>query len=77
MKCLFIGLAVISLLVGRESSREHAWPTPYADWESTSVNSNGIRIHYFCTGGAGKPVMIMAHGVTDYGLSWASLANKL
>jgi pimeloyl-ACP methyl ester carboxylesterase len=36
--------------------------------------SNGIRIHYWRTGGAGKPVMIMAHGVTDYGLSWSSLA---
>ena len=76
MKCLFICLTIISVLTGCESSREHAWTAPYADWESASVKSNGIRIHYWRTGGVGKPVMIMAHGVTDYGLNWASLADK-
>jgi pimeloyl-ACP methyl ester carboxylesterase len=76
MKCLFLCLTIISLVAGCESSREHAWPAPYADWESASVKSNGIRIHYWRTGGEGKPVMIMAHGVTDYGLNWASLADK-
>jgi pimeloyl-ACP methyl ester carboxylesterase len=76
VKYLFLCLATISLLAGCVSSREYAWSAPYADWESASVNSNGIRIHYWRTGGVGKPVMIMAHGVTDYGLSWASLADK-
>ena len=76
MKCLFLCLTIISLVAGCESSREYAWPAPYADWESASVKSNGIRIHYWRTSSAGKPVMIMAHGVTDYGLSWVSLADK-
>ena len=49
----------------------------YQYWESNSVQSNGIRLHYWRTGGQDKPVMIMAHGITDYGLNWATLASKL
>lgn len=49
---------------------------PYQYWESNSVLSNGIRLHYWRTGGLGKPVMILAHGITDYGLNWATLASK-
>jgi pimeloyl-ACP methyl ester carboxylesterase len=63
-------------LSGCENISQQVRPVPYADWESASVKSNGIRIHYWRTGGVGKPAMIMAHGVTDYGLSWASLADK-
>ena len=53
-----------------------ARPVPYRHWESASVQSNGIRLHYWRTGGAGKPVMIMAHGITDFGLNWATLAGR-
>ena len=70
--CVVTALAIVGC---QKSSRQVA-PVPYADWESASVMSNGIRIHYWRTGDVGKPVMIMAHGITDYGLSWASLAAK-
>jgi pimeloyl-ACP methyl ester carboxylesterase len=36
---------------------------------------NGIRIHYWRTGGA-KPVMVMAHGFSDDGLCWTSFAKE-
>lgn len=51
-------------------------PVPYRNWESNSVMSNGIRLHYWRTVGRQKPVVIMAHGMTDYGLNWATLASK-
>jgi pimeloyl-ACP methyl ester carboxylesterase len=76
MKYAFLFMPIILVLSGCESSSGPVKPVPYANWESNSVESNGIRIHYWRTGGEGKPVMIMAHGVTDYGLSWASLGAK-
>jgi pimeloyl-ACP methyl ester carboxylesterase len=51
-------------------------PVPYRHWESNSIQSNGIRLHYWRTPLRGKPVMIMAHGITDYGLNWATFAAK-
>lgn len=76
MKYIFLIMPIVLVLVGCESRSGQVGPVPYTDWESASVMSNGIRIHYWRTGGVGKPMMIMAHGVTDYGLSWASLAAK-
>ena len=76
MKYVFIFIPIFLVLSGCESNSGQVKPVPYANWESNSVKSNGIRIHYWRTGDEGKPVMIMAHGVTDYGLSWASLAAK-
>ncbi len=70
------------LLVGAEDgflyhySRTSLVSLDHADWESAYADSNGIRLHYWRTGGEGKPVMIMAHGITDYGLNWTSLAEK-
>jgi len=69
-------MPIVLVLAGCESDSGQVKPVPYANWESTSVMSNGIRIHYWRTGGQGKPVMMMAHGITDYGLNWASLAAK-
>jgi pimeloyl-ACP methyl ester carboxylesterase len=77
MKRFLLFMPIVFALTGCESNTEQVAPVPYADWESASIESNGIRIHYWRTGSVGKPVMIMAHGVTDYGLSWASLAEKL
>lgn len=51
-------------------------PRPHRGWQSGYVNSNGIRLHYWRTGGAGKPALVLAHGITDYGLNWASLAER-
>lgn len=76
MRYYFLFIPIFLVLSGCESRSRQVKPVPYANWESASVMSNGIRIHYWRTGGVDKPVMIMAHGVTDYGLSWASLAAK-
>ena len=74
MRRLIILFIVVLFLSGcRQSQKAAIQPVPYLHWESNSVFSNGIRLHYWRTGGA-KPVMILAHGITDYGLNWASLA---
>ena len=37
----------------------------------------GLRLHYWRTGGADRPVLLLAHGITDYGLNWTGLAERL
>jgi len=49
---------------------------PPEGWTDAYVFANGIRIHYWRTGGD-KPVMIMAHGSSDNGLCWTNLAREL
>ena len=51
-------------------------PTPPAGWTDGFVMANGIRVHYWRTGGE-KPVLLMAHGSSDDGLCWTSLAMEL
>ena len=46
------------------------------EWQTGSVKANGETIHYTRTGG-NKPVVVMAHGVTDTGLCWSPLAREL
>ncbi len=45
-------------------------------WTDGYVASNGIRLHYHRTGG-NKPVLVLAHGITDNGLCWTRLASAL
>jgi N-formylmaleamate deformylase len=40
------------------------------------INSNGIKLHYYRTGGH-KPALVLAHGITDDGLCWTHLAETL
>jgi N-formylmaleamate deformylase len=40
------------------------------------VVANGIRLHYYRTGGA-KPAVVLSHGYTDSGLCWSPLARDL
>jgi pimeloyl-ACP methyl ester carboxylesterase len=47
-----------------------------AGWTEGYVMANGIRIHYWRTGGA-KPALVMAHGSSDDGLCWTNLAREL
>jgi pimeloyl-ACP methyl ester carboxylesterase len=47
-----------------------------AEWQSGSIDANGVTISYTRTGGA-KPVVVLAHGVTDTGLCWSALAREL
>jgi len=51
-------------------------PAPPAGWTDGFVMANGIRIHYWRTGGA-KPPLVLAHGSSDDGLCWTNLAKEL
>ena len=53
-----------------------AGPPPPPGWTDGYVTANGIRLHYWRTGGA-KPVLVMAHGSSDDGLCWTSLDREL
>ncbi|MHC4147006.1 MAG: alpha/beta fold hydrolase [Planctomycetota bacterium] len=59
-----------------DSSRANQPPAPPAGWTDGYVMANGIRIHYWRTGGD-KPVLLMAHGSSDNGLCWTNLAKEL
>jgi len=50
-------------------------PAPPAGWTEGYVMANGIRLHYWRTGGA-KPPLVMAHGSSDDGLCWTNLAKE-
>ena len=54
-----------------------AGPPPPSNWKDGYVLANGIRIHYWRTGGAGKVPLVMAHGSSDDGLCWTNLAKEL
>lgn len=68
---LLLGLAVLALSAAPAS----AGPRPPAGWTEGYVLANGIRIHYWRTGGA-KPVLVMAHGSSDDALCWTNLARE-
>lgn len=52
--------------------------TPPKGWSDGYLYANGIRLHYYrATPAPGKPAIVMAHGVTDNGLCWATLSEKL
>jgi len=46
------------------------------DWFSGDVLANGIRIHYYRTGGD-KPPVVLSHGFSDNGLCWIRVAQVL
>jgi len=47
-------------------------------WSDGYVYANGIRIHYYrAVPATGKPVVVMAHGFSDYGLNWTTLTEEL
>lgn len=47
-------------------------------WTDGFAYVNGVRIHYYnAVPAPEKPVIVMAHGVTDNGLCWTTLAWKL
>ncbi len=77
MRHVLLTLAIAAAVTGCRMNEVPEMTTPHSSWVSDFVTSNGVRLHYWRTGGAGKPVMIMAHGITDYGLNWTSLAEKL
>ena len=50
--------------------------TPMSTWQSADLQANGLRLHVTRTGGANPP-LILAHGFSDDGLCWASVAQVL
>jgi pimeloyl-ACP methyl ester carboxylesterase len=46
-------------------------------WFEGDVHANGITIHYYRTGGANKPPILLLHGITDNGLCWSRVAHDL
>jgi N-formylmaleamate deformylase len=49
---------------------------PIANWSSGDVIANGLRIHYYRSGGDG-PSVVLAHGITDSGECWPQVAPVL
>lgn len=45
-------------------------------WQEGDVLTNGIRLHYYRSGGD-KPPVILAHGITDSGLCWPLVSAAL
>jgi N-formylmaleamate deformylase len=46
------------------------------NWPSDDITANGIRIHYYRTGGA-KPPLVLSHGFSDNGMCWIRAAQFL
>ncbi len=47
-----------------------------ASWHSGYADVDGIRLHYYRTGGP-RPPVVLAHGFTDDGLCWTPVAQQL
>ncbi len=47
-----------------------------SEWLSKDVIVNGVKVHYYRTGGD-KPPFVLAHGATDDGLCWTPVAKVL
>lgn len=69
-------LALCALLL---SSASFAGDPPALDagWTEGWALANGIRIHYYRVPAPGKPVIVFAHGSSDDGRCWTSLAREL
>lgn len=46
------------------------------EWQSATIESNGIQLHYTRTGGD-KPPFVLTHGFSDHGLCWTPVAEVL
>jgi pimeloyl-ACP methyl ester carboxylesterase len=76
----FIGRAALAALLALLPTLANAAAPPGIPdgWSDGFVYANGIRIHYYhAVSAPGKPVLVMAHGASDNGLCWTTLAWKL
>ena len=69
----FVSVLALSVLAAAPAA---AGPQPPAGWTDGYVVANGIRLHYWRTGGA-KPPLVLAHGSSDDALCWTNLAKEL
>ena len=63
-------------LVGGAALHADRGPAPPEGWTDSFLIANGIRIHYWRTGGD-KPPLVMLHGSGDDGLAWTAVATEL
>ena len=47
-----------------------------SNWQSATIESNGLTLHYTRTGGD-KPPLLLCHGFSDDGLCWTPVAEVL
>ena len=47
-----------------------------SDWSDGYIATNGMKIHYYRTGGS-KPQVVINHGIGDDGLCWTRVASEL
>lgn len=47
------------------------------DWSQADIEVDGTRIHYYRTGGKGKPQIVLTHGFSDNGMCWIQVAKRL
>lgn len=75
------GKLVLSVLLAASFAAAGIAATPPGmpdGWSDGYVYANGIRIHYYrAVPAPGKPVIVMAHGFSDYGLNWTTLTEDL
>lgn len=57
-------------------NRTRMWPMP-SRWTQGFHETEGIRIHYWRTGGQGKRPLVLVHGFSDNGLCWTPVAREL
>jgi pimeloyl-ACP methyl ester carboxylesterase len=79
MKSHMLCLPLLAAVAACNGSNEATMASlnPHPEWQSAYVDVNGLRLHYWRTGGEARPVMVMAHGITDHGLNWTGLAERL
>jgi pimeloyl-ACP methyl ester carboxylesterase len=77
-QAFFAKAVVCLLLISLPNMLCAQWPGIPKGWSDGYVFANGIRIHYYhAVPNPGKPVIVMAHGVSDNGLCWTTLTQKL
>jgi pimeloyl-ACP methyl ester carboxylesterase len=54
----------------------HFEETKMNNWKNGFVDANGIRVHYYRTGGD-KPPVVLNHGALDDGLCWTRVTQEL
>ena len=72
----FVSLAAPLALLAGSILAVPGGPTPPSRWSEGWVFANGLRMHYWRTGGD-RPPLVLAHGLTDDSLCWANLAKDL
>lgn len=73
---ILFAFIIVNNASAKESTKAISPPSPPENWREGYVIANGIRIHYWRTGGE-KPVMVLAHGYSDNGLCWTNLVKEL